>query len=173
MTASAPDEKTTPTVPAAILALVADWNSTYAALDALWESEGQPPPAAWRKIASPLFDRRDDTEARLAPLLFQWATAHDFGSVDSFGWCAIPSGNEQIRKQIGLNGKWSDVRSILNRAVHEARKRAWDEKVRWMSDDEFATYIDNSCAITPEGQNTKEFLLALRAEYDAERTATA
>ena len=73
---------------------------------------------------------------------------------------------KKIRERTGLKPpKRSQIISqMLQREAARQSREARAEYVRSMSEDEFDSYVESYCAITPEGQNTKDLLLEIRAE---------
>lgn len=157
----------------------ADWNAVVAELEALWIKEGKPRGAAWKRIAAPLGARQEAIETALAPVLMEWAEtngcgryADGSGHFGLVGWWSEFGGYKKIREHFGIEMNGNILRLLLSNAgaarANADAERDLDDLAR-MPEDEWVPYMDGFCTTTPEGQVTKDYLLAARKRLGGAR----
>jgi hypothetical protein len=150
---------------------VADWNRIEQELETLWQENGKPRGAAWKKLAAPMWDERGKLEDDLAPLLLDWVKENDLGfyghTIFGFdGFQPAKGGYAEIKAQTGIKAQTSSKaasRQIGQLLVHGGRIRkaeADKKRILAMTDEEFER---DFCDKTDEGKELKAYYRKLRA----------
>jgi hypothetical protein len=138
--------------------LSARWNALDAELDALWEREGKPQRGRWENLAAPLWARQESIESELAPLLLAWCKANEL--VDPWGYA---TDYKKIRQHAGIKANGHIIGRLLRGALQEEARQSLDKLTRSMPQAEWDGMMEGFCTLTPEGQNTKDYLQRARA----------
>lgn len=134
----------------------AEWNATEAELEALWKKRGKPQGAAWKKIATPIWDRQQKVEDALGPLLFKWAKKNR--CVGFHPLVGLFTDNVTIRKETGLTMNGRLIRRLLEIEQQKPALAHLDKIARTMPEKKWVKYMDEFCTLTREGANTKKYL---------------